>query len=158
MKKFLKGVLIWKTSACYMFTGSFLVYMAVMMFLGKTQLSMQSVFSILIISVAGTLLQFLVFTDYVIQDMKYSWRIMLFMLPFFVVLTCCAVWFHWFPKDAAGNWLLFALIFFVVLAGMTIGFEIYFRITGQKYDGLLGQYKAKKEKAEATLKQQNDKN
>ena len=28
---------------------------------------------------------------------------------------------------------------------MTVGFDIYFQFTGRKYDGLIGQYRRKKE-------------
>ena len=38
--------------------------------------------------------------------------------------------------------LVFALI---VFAAMTLGFEMYFRVAGRKYDGLLGQYRKEHE-------------
>ena len=40
----------------------------------------------------------------------------------------------------------FIIIFIVIFIIMTIGFEVYFRIVGKKYDGLLGQYKKEREK------------
>ena len=44
-----------------------------------------------------------------------------------------------------GAWAVFLGMFFLTFVGMTIGFDIYFRITGRKYDGLLGQYRREKE-------------
>lgn len=43
---------------------------------------------------------------------------------------------------------MFIGIFFLIFLVMTIGFDIYFRVTGRKYDGLIGQYRKKKEDAE----------
>ncbi|MEG1061383.1 MAG: hypothetical protein RSD35_10175 [Oscillospiraceae bacterium] len=40
---------------------------------------------------------------------------------------------------------MFIGIFILVFIAITIGFEIYFRVTGRKYDGLLGQYKKQKD-------------
>ena len=40
---------------------------------------------------------------------------------------------------------MFFGIFFLIFIGMTIGFDIYFRITGRKYDGMIGQYRKQKE-------------
>lgn len=40
------------------------------------------------------------------------------------------------------------LIFLAVLLTMTLGFELYYRISGKKYDGLLGQYRASRTRDE----------
>ena len=53
--------------------------------------------------------------------------------------------FNWFPKENIGSWITFMIIFIAIFIVMTIGFEIYFRIAGKKYDGLLGQYKKERE-------------
>ena len=45
----------------------------------------------------------------------------------------------------SGAWVMFFGIFFLTFIGMTIGFDIYFRITGRKYDGMIGQYRKQKE-------------
>ena len=47
--------------------------------------------------------------------------------------------------EQTGAWAAFLGMFFLTFVGMTIGFDIYFRITGRKYDGLLGQYRREKE-------------
>mgnify|MGYP006922381988 CR=1 FL=1 len=47
--------------------------------------------------------------------------------------------------DNLGSWALFIGMFVVIFLAMTVGFDIYFRLTGRKYDGLLGQYRKEKE-------------
>lgn len=146
MKKFLEAVVEWKTAACYMFTGSTVVYMLIMFTLGKQEVEILSLLSLLIISAFGTFFQFLAFTDRIIKKLRYSLRMVIFVIPFFVLLSVCALIFKWFPANMLSAWLLFGVIFIIVFIGMVIGFEIYFRITGKKYDGLLGQYRLKEEK------------
>ena len=55
---------------------------------------------------------------------------------------------QWFPTENGGSWVIFVGTFFGTFILMTIGFDIYFRITGRKYDGLLGQYRREKEENE----------
>ena len=43
---------------------------------------------------------------------------------------------------------MFIGVFFFVFAVMTVGFDIYFRVTGRKYDGLIGRYRKEKEEEE----------
>lgn len=145
MKKFLNLVMEWKTGASFMFTGSVLVYTIVTLILGYKTIDVTSILSILLISSVGTFIQFLAFTDHIIKNLRYSIRIIIFVIPFMALLTCCAFLFRWFPTEVSGAWLLFIAIFLTVFTSMTVGFEIYFRITGRKYDGLLGQYKKQKE-------------
>ena len=57
-----------------------------------------------------------------------------------------AAWkLNWFPTQRAGAWALFIGMFFLIFIVMTVGFEIYFRLTGRKYDGLIGQYRKQRE-------------
>ena len=69
-----------------------------------------------------------------------------FSLLFLPVLALAAWKTGWFPTDQVGAWAMFIGIFFLIFLVMTVGFEIYFRITGRKYDGLIGQYRKQKEK------------
>jgi len=63
----------------------------------------------------------------------------------FLPLLAYIAWvFQWFPMKAE-SWMIFIGIFLVIFAAMTAGFEMYYRITGRKYDGLLGQYRREKE-------------
>ena len=42
----------------------------------------------------------------------------------------------------------YTALFLAVLLTMTLGFELYYRISGKKYDGLLGQYRASRTRDE----------
>ena len=64
------------------------------------------------------------------------------------VLSAIAAGFGWLPAAQPGAWALFFLIFLAVLLTMTLGFELYYRISGKKYDGLLGQYRASRTRDE----------
>jgi len=144
MKKFLEGVLEWKTAAALVFSGSVILCAVVMLCLGESAVPISFLISILIAASAGTFLQFLAFTDRIIKKMRYSARMAVFAVPFFALLAANAWYFRWFPLDAA-HWLTFSSIFLIVFAGMTIGFELYYRALGRKYDGLLGQYRRQRE-------------
>ena len=43
----------------------------------------------------------------------------------------------WLPADRAGAWVLFGVIF----AAITAGIELYFRLSGRKYDDRLDWYR-----------------
>lgn len=139
MKKFLKGVVAWKSYACMMFTGSVMVFWIVAYFLGWDGLPLTTVLQLLLLSVIGSLLQGIMFTDWLIKSMAYPARLLIFAVVFLAVLSVFAWKGRWFPAGEFGNWLTFAGIFLVVFAVMTAGYEIYFRIAGKRYDGLLGE-------------------
>lgn len=144
MKKFWEGLMEWKTAATLMFSGSVILYAVIMFFLGESVVQISALASMLIISAIGTFLQFLAFTDRVIKKMRYTIRMVIFAVPFLALITVNAYFFNWFPLDKA-HWLTFIVIFLIVFAGMTVGFEIYYHAMGKKYDGLLGQYRKQRE-------------
>lgn len=143
MKKFLKGVLTWKTYACMMFTGSVAVFLAVAYLLGWDGIPLGVLLQLLLLSVIGSLLQGIMFTEWIIKSMAYPARLLLFAVIFLAVLSAFAWKGQWFPAGKFGNWLVFAGIFFAAFAVMTAGYEIYFRLAGKKYDGLLGERQKK---------------
>lgn len=139
MKGFLKGVVAWKSYACMMFTGSVMVFWIVAYFLGWDGLPLTTVLQLLLLSVIGSLLQGIMFTDWLIKSMAYPARLLIFAVVFLAVLSVFAWKGRWFPAGEFVNWLTFAGIFLAVFAVMTAGYEIYFRIAGKRYDGLLGE-------------------
>lgn len=147
MKKFLVCVMEWKTGACFLYTGSMVLYMALLCLL-HAQPELRFLFSLLLVSVLGSFIQYLAFTDRIIKRLRYSLRMLLFAALFFPMLTACALLFHWFPTERSGSWLIFTGIFLVIFLVMSAGFEMYFYLTGRKYDGILGQYKKQREKLE----------
>lgn len=149
MKKFLRCVMEWKISACISFTASILIYMAIAFFMGEWTVSISVIFSLLILSAVGSFLQYLCFTDRILHCLRYSLRLLLFTALFLPVVAGCAWMFHWLPRESPYAWLTMLLIFLAVLIVMTVGFEIYFRLVGKRYDGLLGEYKRRHESDQA---------
>ena len=144
MKKFMECVMEWKTYAALMFSGTIILSLVYSIYMGEDVIPVSVIIYLLIFSVAGTFLQYLAFTDRIIKKMRYSSRMIVFAVPFFAILVSIAVFFNWFPMEVSG-WLTFTVIYLIVFAVMSFGFEIYFQAQGKKYDGLLGQYRKQKE-------------
>ena len=108
MKRWMKGILEWKTAVALSYTACMAIYMAIAALLGEATMELRTVFGMLVM--------------------------------------CMAVFMRWFPLENPGAWLLFIGLFVAVFAVMTLGFEVYFRIVGRRYDGLLGQYRLQRER------------
>ena len=141
MKNFLEGVAEWKTWAALCFSGAMVLYLVVALFLGQSEIAIYEIISLLIVASGGTFFQYLAFGPRIIKHMRYSLRMVVFALPFLALLGATAYFFEWFPRASSGHWLTFIGIFLLAFVGMTVSFEVYFRVTGKKYDGLLGQYR-----------------
>ena len=148
MKKFFKGLIECKLSACAMFTAAMFLYLCFCLVYDNREVSTALLWGLFWVSVAGALIQAVCFSDWIIKKMRYTWRSLLFVLLFLPVMSLAAWKTEWFPADRTGAWGMFIGIFFLIFLVMTIGFDIYFQVTGRKYDGLIGQYRKKKEDAE----------
>lgn len=146
MRKFLKGGLTAGRNCCISFTFSMTIYTIISACFGVWKISAPVVFELLALSVAGCVLQLLAFTDVVWKKMRYSLRMLLFFVPFFLILMGFAVVFEWFPTEYLSAWLLFFGIFLAFFILSTLIFELAFYAAGKKYDGLLGEYKKKRQK------------
>ena len=145
MKQFLKGVMEWKASACLLYTGAMFLYLLFSTVFHNDEISLSMLWTLFLVSVLATLIQGICFSNWIFKKMRYTWRSLLFIVLFLPTLTLMAWRADWFPMDQAGAWAMFIGIFFLIFIAMTIGFDIYFRITGRKYDGMLGQYRKQKE-------------
>lgn len=148
MKRFLKGVTEWKTSACLMYTGAMVFYLFFSFVYHNQEVPVRILWGLLLVCAAGSLIQAVCFSTWVIRKMRYTWRSLLFVLLFLPLMALAAWKMEWFPAERAGSWAIFIGIFFLIFIVMTVGFEIYFQITGRKYDGLIGQYRRQKEEEE----------
>ena len=146
MKRFFENVVEWKTSAALLFSGSIILCTVILLILGEAAMPVVTIASLMIVSSVGAFLQLLAFSDRIIKKMRYSHRVIVFAVPFFALLAVNAYLLDLFPHEA-GNWLIFTAVFLLVFLVMAIGFEIYFRSMGRKYDGLLGQYRRQRESA-----------
>lgn len=148
MKKFLRGVVEWKTSACMMFTAAVFIYLFFCLIYDTREVSTSLLWGLFWVCAAGSLIQAVCFSEWIIKKMRYTWRSVLFVALFLPLLSLAAWLMDWFPTDIPGAWAIFVGIFFLIFIVMTVGFDIYFRVTGRKYDGLIGQYRKQKEKDE----------
>lgn len=142
MKRLLEFTLRAKIYACLIFTGTMLLYIVIGWLTGWADgMSFSTIFQMLVISLLGAFIQCFAFTDAVFKHMRYSRRALLFVCLFLPALAGFAMGFRWFPVENGYSWLIFLGIFLGIFVVMTASFEIYFRIQGKRYDGLLGQYR-----------------
>jgi len=145
MKKFFEAVMEWKTPACFLYTGSVILTFLIRFLLGYDSVPVSILFSLLVMSALVTLLQFFLFSGRFVRRMRYTARLLIFCVAFLAVLSANAFLFGWLPAGAGDVWLTFTAVFALIFAVMTAGFEVYFRVTGKRYDGLLGQYRKARE-------------
>ena len=145
MKQFWKGMMEWKTGASLMYTAAMFFYLFFSWVYGTQEVPTSMLWALLLVSILGSLFQAVCFSDWIIKKLRYTWRSVLFVALFLPTLALTAWKMEWFPTEIAGAWAMFIGMFFLIFIVMTIGFDIYFRITGRKYDGMLGQYRREKE-------------
>ncbi len=148
MKQFFKGVMEWKAATCFLYTGTMFIYLFFSTIFNHQQISLVMLWTLFAVSVAAALIQGVCFSDWIFKKLRYTWRSLLFIVLFLPTLTLTAWKAKWFPMEQAGSWAVFIGMFFLIFIVMTIGFDIYFRFTGRKYDGMLGQYRKQKEESE----------
>ena len=146
MKKFFEVVMNLKERAGLIYTGSMFFYMFFLWVFQQDSAPLPVLFSLLLVSVAASAMQVVAFSNLVIKKLAYGWRLVVFAVPFGAVLTAFAVGFGWFPTDQVGAWVLFGVIFVVIFVAITAGIEIYFRLSGRKYDDRLDWYRKSREK------------
>lgn len=146
MKKFLSIVAELKTWGCLSFTASLVTYTLCSMLWGEKAVSHSRIYQLLAMCGLITVLQYVCFSGEFLKKLRYSLRMVLFGAAILLLCGGFAWVFQWLPLKSMGAWGLFFLIFLVIFVVLGLGFEIYFQAAGKKYDGLLGQYKAQKEK------------
>lgn len=148
MKDFLRGVVKWKMSACAIYTAAIFIYLFFCLIYDTREVSTMMLWGLFWVSAAGSLIQAVCYSDWIIKKMHYTWRSLLFVALFLPLLALAAWKLDWFPMENVGSWAVFIGMFFLIFIVMTVGFDIYFRITGRKYDGLIGQYRKQREEEE----------
>ncbi|MCI9406464.1 MAG: hypothetical protein HFK04_06085 [Oscillospiraceae bacterium] len=149
MKRFFQGMIEWKRSASLLYTGAMVLYLFFCTIFGHMQISLTMLWTLLAVSLASALIQGICFSSWIIKKMRYTWRSFLFIALFFPLLSFTAWKAEWFPTEQLGSWVLFSAIFLLIFVVMTIGFHIYYRAAGKKYDGLVGRYRRQKEEEES---------
>lgn len=141
MKTFLKCVVAVKTHACLLFTGSMAVLAVVYGLVLDWPITWALILELLGLSLACSLVQLIFFSGVFLKKMTYLCRMLCSLPAFLAVVVGAGLIFRWFPIDRWQAWVTFLTIFAVIFVAIALGFEIYFRLTGQKYDDLLKRYK-----------------
>lgn len=138
MKKFLKLILELKTWGCLSFTGAVCIYSFIDAICGGEYMRHTLIWQLLAMCGIITVLQYVFFSGQVLKKPSYYIRLILFCGLIFAVCAGFAYIFRWFPLEEPGAWVSFVVIFVVAFLALCLGFEIYFRILGQKYNDRLG--------------------
>ena len=141
MKQFIQSLPQVFVNLCVAFTIAVLIFAA----FSRGALPQGMVWQLLLLSAAATLLQFVFFSGKAVKRLSYLWRMALFAALMLAVVSACAVGFRWFPVENAANWLLFTGVFLALFAGISLAFEVGFRLRRKVYDDALGRYKKKGE-------------
>lgn len=141
MKNFFEIVIALKERAALCYTGAMFFYIFFLLAYGQQTADVATLISLMLVSIAAGSLQLIAFSSLVIKKLGYGWRLLVFAVPFFAILTGVAVAFDWFPAQSAGAWVSFILIFLVIFAVITVAFEMYYRLSGKRYDSRLDWYR-----------------
>lgn len=141
MKTFWSVAMALKERTAMIYTGAMCFYLFFLFVFQWESVPLPMLFSMLLVSIAAAVMQILAFSNLIIKKLSYAWRLVVFALPFGAILTACAVTFQWFPIGNPGAWVTFWIIFVVIFVLCTAGFELYFRLSGRKYDDKLDWYK-----------------
>lgn len=141
MKTFLKCAVAVKTHACLLFTGFMAVLAVVYGLILDWPITWALILEVLALSLACSVVQFVFFSGILLRKMAYLPRMLCSLPAFLAVVAGAGMIFRWFPIDRWQSWVTFLSIFAVIFVAIAVGFEVYFHITGQKYDDFLAQYK-----------------
>ena len=147
MKKFFAVVLAVKERAALNYTAAMCIYLFFLWVFKQDGASLPMLFSLLAVGVASGFMQVVAFSDLFIKKLAYGWRMMLFFVVFGAIITAFAVGFGWFPVERVEAWLMFFAIFIVIFLFITVGIELYYRLSGRKYDDRLDWYRKNKDKS-----------
>lgn len=146
MKTFWSVAMALKERTAMIYTGAMCFYLFFLFVFKWESVPLHMLFSMLLVSLAAAFMQIIAFSNLIIKKLSYAWRLVVFALPFGAILTACAVTFQWFPIENPGAWITFGVIFLVIFILCTAGFELYFRLSGRKYDDKLDWYKKNRDK------------
>lgn len=137
MKSFISYTLSMKTNACYIFTAIMMFYALGSVIWTGAPLTGLRILQVLLLSLLCGVLQVLVFSDLLFKRMGFGPRNLLLGLVLLALVTGYALLCGWFPADRPSAWAAFLVLFLLVFLGLTVGFEVVFRLTGRRYTSLL---------------------
>lgn len=141
MKQILKQILI---TACATFTIFMtLSLVSAYIFVGPNE-GLSITLGLLLVSIIAASFQGLWFTEGLIKNMRYPYRLLGFAASFAPVLFVIAWFLGWFPLNP-GSIIMFFLIFFMIFGAMALGYTLYYKKTAGSYEEALKQYRKKNE-------------
>ena len=141
MRKFVHWVIELKTYAGLAYCATVGVAMVVFWACGWDAIPISMLLQMMLMCLCSAILQWLCFSPQFLGKTRYTLRVALFLIVFLALLTAFAWLWNWLPRENLGAWGLFLIIFLVISAVMTLGYEIFFRASGKRYDDLLEQYR-----------------
>lgn len=141
MKRFSEIVIQVKTIACIIFTAIALVFTLAGLLLGIQAVSIWRVPQIALLSFFFALLYFICFSNLLFKKLSYFKRVFMMAGPLFLIQTLCIWLFGWFNFSNLRALGVYCGIFVLCLVGCMVGFYVYYRFTGRRYDGLLEEYR-----------------
>ena len=150
MKKFIGFLIQIKMLAAMVFTGLILAYIAAGWLYSVVknvpfEYSIPFIFVLqgVVLAIAISVLWFVLLSDSVIKKMRFYLRIIIFIVALVIILSVCFLMFFAFHTNWAKLWLIISGLFIIVVTGISILGEIYFRATGKRYTYNLEEYKKK---------------
>ncbi|MBD5118085.1 MAG: hypothetical protein HDT37_03085 [Clostridiales bacterium] len=141
MKKFFQVAAAIKECTALCYTAAMCFYMFFLWVFKQETADLPTLFSLLIVAIAAGTMQVAAFSNLLFKKLAYGWRLVLFFVVFGGILTAFAVGFGWFPTDSVGAWVSFGAAFIVIFAAITAGIELYYRLSGRKWDDKLDWYR-----------------
>lgn len=145
VKKLLSAVSLIPKYTAFSFSMSMIIFMTIGFFLGEEAMQLKMIIQLLALCTVSAVLQLVAFSELFFDKMAYTKRMCVFMFPFLVVIIGFAMLFGWFPMENIGAWITFITIFLLCFVISLVIFEIHFKITGNKYTGVLNEYKKKRD-------------
>lgn len=154
MKKFMRFVMEMKSWISLSFTAAMLIYLTVEFLLAcveyggnlpgawgdftATKMRCGLILEIFVLCACITVLQYVFFSGRVLKKPSYGLRMLCFAVLCFGICLGFGLAFRWFPAENPGAWVSFAVIFLIAFAGISLGFEVYYRVMGRRYNQALG--------------------
>ena len=153
MKKIMRFVMEMKSWISLSFTAAMLIYLTVEFILAcveegglvqgwagflDTKMSCGLPLEIFVLCACITVLQYVFFSGRMLKKPSYGLRMLCFAALCFGTCLGFGLAFRWFPAENPGAWVSFAVIFLIAFAGISLGFEVYYRVMGRRYSEALG--------------------
>lgn len=129
------------TAACIMFTVMMAWFLGMGYLFAGPSYGLNLTASLYGAALGMAVLQAFWFTGVLFKRLAYPARIAGFGASLLPVLALCAWLGPWIPADMPEAWACFVVIYLVILAGMTIGYTVYFKKTAGGYDQALARYR-----------------